>query len=351
MSKSTPIRIAFVGRFYWHNGSSHALLGYVRAGRHLQWDVRVSSLGIVDETVRRMVPVADVDWRPDLMVFVFEERFLRPEAWAHVEKTVPRSRRVVIDPDGKYSPVTTIGSDTNHPTPDSRRDWSTDYERLSDVILQPCLGPLAPGVRRFFYFGVDRHRSRSDAPAGEKPYDIVYVGNNWYRWHDIVWFFEGLSRVRSKLGRIAIFGGYWSGDPLEGYEDHTWSDPDFLLAHGVETYPSVPFDAVELTMGQGRLCPVFLRPVLNTLGLVTPRMFETFAADTVPIFPPYVRHAAALYGDEVAPLCLGDDPADAVMKILNEYPAHASLAREIGTKLAREHSYEVRLNELTGFLP
>jgi len=103
-------------------------------------------------------------------------------------------------------------------------------------------------------------------------------------------------------------------------------------------------------MGQSRLHPVLLRPALNTLGFVTPRMFETFMADTVPILPPYFKHASALYGPEAESLFLGYRPAEAVLEILNRYSDYVALARDIAAKLVREHSYDVRLEELLGFV-
>lgn len=340
------LRIAIAGRFYWDAGSSHALLGYVRAGRNLGYDVRASLLGIVDEVVQQKVTVAPPDWQPDLMVLVCEERFLKPEARRVLERSVPRSRRVLIDPDGRYSQVIRLDTDANHKSQRSRRSWARDFEQLTDVILQPCLGMPAPGTQRFLYFGVDVHRRLSVVPRSKKTFDVVYVGNNWYRWHDIVWLVRGLSRIRVSVPRVAIFGQWWCGVGVPGCERETYSDPEFLPANQVETYPPVPYDEVEAAMGRGRLSPIFIRPVLNALHLATPRMFETFAADTVPVLPPYFTHARALYGDDVEELRLKDDPADTILSILDDYPTNQALAREIGAMLAREHSYEARLAQL-----
>jgi hypothetical protein len=111
---TAPLRIGIAGRFYWHNGSSHALPGYIRAARELGHDVRASLLGIVDEVVRATVPTADRDWKADLRVLVCEERFRDPEVRRKIDSLYPRSQRVLIDPDGRYSPVTTAGTDSNH---------------------------------------------------------------------------------------------------------------------------------------------------------------------------------------------------------------------------------------------
>jgi len=344
------LRILLVGYFKYNSGSSHALLGYVRAARFLGYDLRASQFGLVDEIVQEKVPVAEPDWNPDIVVLIFESKqFLNESALASVERLAPRSRRVIIDPDGKYSDAIFVGSDTNHPTADSHAFWVKLYNRLSDTILQPCLTSVATGAKRFLYFGIDLHRPRVAETSDEKLYDLLYVGNNWYRWHDFVWLFEQLAPIRPRLGRIAVFGKHWFGDPKPGLEEHTYSDPGFLQAHGVESHRSVPFDEVERVMGQGKLHPIFIRPVINMLELATPRMFETFAANTVPILPPYFRCAVSLYGARVSPLCLPEKPADAVSSMLDRYGDYVALAREIRAELAKGDSYEARLAELLGF--
>jgi hypothetical protein len=146
--------------------------------------------------------------------------------------------------------------------------------------------------------------------------------------------------------RVTLFGQWWAGDGLEDYAEETHLDPEYLRINGVETHPPVAFDEVEATMGTGRLSPIFIRPVLNALELATPRMFETFAADTVPILPPNIRHARALYGDAIGPLCLPEDPAETIVAMLDQYADYVAFAREVAERLARNHSYEVRLSEL-----
>lgn len=344
------LRILFIGCFRYNCGSSHALLGYFRAAQHLGFDLRASILGQVDQSVQKKVPVAPADWIPDLGVMVFEsEQFLSLADLSRIERIVPRSHRVIIDPDGNYLEIVRDGADTNHPTEESLHYWSAFYRQLSDTVLQPRLGPMEPGTQRFLYFGLDLHRPGDPRANSEKLYDLLYIGNNWYRWHDIVWLLGQLQTIRPKLGRIAIFGKDWFGETATGYEECTYSDPTMLEAHGVETYGSVPFDEVEPRMGQGKLHPIFIRPILNALKLITPRMFETFAADTVPILPPYFHHAAALYGEKVRPLCLPPNPNDSILSMLDNYSDYVCLAFEIRNELITAHSYESRLAELIGF--
>jgi hypothetical protein len=348
---ATSLRILFVGCFRYNSGSSHALLGYARAAKRQNYDLRVSSLGVLDQPIREKVRVADRDWTPDLMVLVFEsEQFLTVEDIRRIEQAIPRKRRLIIDPDGKFSDTVQAGSDTNHPSANSWTFWNELYQQLSDTILQPCLGPVEPPVRRFLYFGIDANRPQLQQ-SGNKIFDLIYVGNNWYRWHDFVWLLGKIEQIRSQLGRIAVFGKHWFNDPEPGFEEHTYSDPGFLQRHRVEAYGSVPFDEVELNMGKGKLHPIFVRPVLNKMNLVTPRMFETFGTNTVPILPDYFQHARVLYGPEVAPLYLTENPSKAISAIMDKYPEYQSLTREIGNKLKRKHSYDIRLAELLNYLP
>jgi hypothetical protein len=101
-----------------------------------------------------------------------------------------------------------------------------------------------------------------------------------------------------------------------------------------------------MTMGSGRLSPILIRPVLSALEMATPRMFETFVANTVPVLPPYFRYASALYGEGVAPLILPEAPAPAIGDLLDNYADSVALAEEIASKLTRDHSYERRLSQL-----
>lgn len=343
----TPLRIGLVGHFLYNSGCSQAVLGYVRAARHLGYDLRISKLSLLDKVVTKQLPMAEADWKPDRLVLIFESyQYLSEQAISHILRVVPRAHRLIIDHDGKYSPITRVGTDTNHADEKSRHEWLELYKSLSDRIAQPVIGSPAAAVQRFLFFGVDRHRPAIESRPKPKMYDIAYIGNNWYRWEDMRWFIEGLAPIRARLGRIAVFGKWWSGRSLPGVEDHTYSDPHLLHQHGVEIHRSVPFDKVETAMGRAYANPLFIRPLLKELQFATPRMFETFAADTVPLLSPAFDYAEALYGPSIHPLRLDIKPAERVEYILSHYDNTAMLAREIAFELASKHSYELRLSEL-----
>ncbi len=336
-------KIAFVGNFQFNCGSGNTLLGYVKAGRALGYDIRVSEFGYIDDVIRTAVPVAAKDWNADLLVIVYESYpFLSENDIDLICKTVPRKNRVLIDPDGKYLKPRYGGIDTNHPAADSYGFWTSLYDSLSDVILHPVLGS------DFLYFGIDSQIP--DLGRVNKDFDLIYVGNNWYRWNDMAALITGVSPILTKLKKIALFGRYWSGEQMEGFENATESDPDFLKNNRVKVYRSAPYGQVEKTMSRGKVSPILVRPILNEMDFVTPRMFETFAADTVPLIPNYFRRANELYGDEIFHLTLSENPGVKILEILENYEKYREISLKIGEKLRRQHSYEVRIRQLLNFV-
>lgn len=344
------MRIAFVGNFQYSCGSSNALLGYTRAGLKTGHDVRVSEFGYIDNIIRSSVPVASRNWEADLLVIVYESYpFLSNYDIDEICKIVPRSKRILLDPDGKYLEPRSNDFDTNHPTPDSYKYWTNLYDSLSDVILQPFLGSSKNRkIHPFLYFGMDSQVNNFSNI--NKEFDLLYVGNNWYRWHDISWLINAVSPIRSKLKKVALIGGYWSGEPMKGFEEATRSDPRFLEKNRVEIYPSARYGQVELSMSYGKLHPILVRPILNEIGFITPRMFETFVANTVPLIPYYFTHAKTLYGDEISELIISKKATDDILRIFDGYEKYIKLSREIRERLKRDHSYEVRLNQLIEYI-
>jgi hypothetical protein len=341
------LRILFIGHFLYNSGFSESLSGYVRAARAMGHDLRVSKHSLLDKVVSNRLPLADFDWKPDLLVLNFESYQYMSEATINaVEMIAPRAQRLIIDDDGKYSPPTRVNGDTNHADEESWRNWQNLYRRLADRIVQPTLRLPAAGTRQFLLFGMENHRECASAKPLPKTYDIAYIGNNWYRWQDICWFIHGLEPIRKKLGRIALYGKWWSGKPLPGVEEHTYSDPSFLHKHKIEVHRSVRFGNVKAAMGRASINLLFVRPILSALQFATPRMFETFEADTIPLLSHNFLYAETLYGDSIAQLRMGDDPAERVEFIMSHYREMRSLVRDITAKLAKKHSYKQRLAEL-----
>lgn len=311
--------------------------------------MRASEFGYIDSIIRSTVPVAKRNWQPDIFVIVYETYpFLSPEDIDQICKQIPRSKRIVIDPDGKYSKPVPSKDNTNHDIPNSYEHWTELYDSLSDTILQPFLGSTTTkNLKPFLYFGIGDVIQEKD-PSG-KDFDLLYVGNNWHRWRDIRWLVETIAPIRNRLKRVALVGQHWSNEVMQGYEDATYSDPEFLKRNHIEILDSAPYGHIEEAMSRGLFHPVLVRPILNELHFVTPRMFETFAADTIPLIPAYFTHAIKLYGDEIKQLTLSDNPAGLIIKILDNYDKYRKLTRDIRETLKTRHSYKTRLAELLEF--
>ncbi|MEK7573129.1 MAG: hypothetical protein AAB531_01765 [Patescibacteria group bacterium] len=342
-------RIAFVGDFKYNFGSSNTILNYVRTGAALGYEFRVSEFGNIDKIVRGSIPVAKKNWKPDLFVFVYESyQFLSDEDIDQICSFIPRSQRIIIDPDGKYSQPESISGDTNHSTPDSYKYWKNLYDVLSDIVLQPTIKPVeSKKIQSFLYFGMGY--KNSSFIKRPKKFDLIYVGNNWYRWSAIYFLIKAIAPIRSRLKRVALIGEYWSNKILPVYEGTTYSDVNFLKKNNIEILEPTPYGQVETTMSMGLINPVFVRPILNKLKFVTPRMFETFTADTVPLIPKYFTHAQDLYGSDVNKLLLSNNPTRDILKILDNYKTYNNLCREIREMLNKKHSYKTRINQLLKF--
>lgn len=345
-------KIAFVGNFQYNCGSSNTVLGYVKAGRKMGYDIRISEFGSIDSVIRNYVPIAEKDWQADLLVIIYESYpFLSDQTLQEICDTTRRSSRLLIDPDGKYlNPISNNG-DTNHSTSESYKYkyWTSLYDSLTDKILQPFLEKNESSkVYQFLYFGIDTQTPNFSNI--KKEFDLLYVGNNWYRWTDIKKLINKVSCIRDQLKNIALIGQYWTGKPMKNFEEATRSDSDFLARNKIEIHESAKYGEVEKTMSRGKINPVLIRPLLNSLKFVTPRMFETFAANTVPLIPNYFFHAATLYGEEIKELMLSKNVADDILRIMESYDRYVLLTESIRKKLQEKHSYEVRIKQLLDYL-
>lgn len=344
-------KIAFVGNYKYNCGSSNTLLGYVKASKKMGLDVRASEFGYIDQNIRRKIPIASRKWHPDLLVIVYESYpFLSKKDIEQIQNLVPRKKRVLIDPDGKYLPLQFTKNDTNHPNKNSYKYWSGLYDTLSDIILIPLLKNVVnrKNVHPFLYFGIDNTLLNFDKV--KKDFDLIYVGNNWYRWKDIVSMIDGISSIRKLVKNVGLFGMYWDGKAKRGNEKATYSNLEFLRKSNIKIHKSVAYGRVESTMSKGLLNPVFVRPILNKLNLITPRMFETFMADTIPLLPNYFKNAPYLYGEDAEKLFLSDNMTERITIILQNYNKYKNLVIKIRKKITIQHSYEVRLIKLLNFV-
>lgn len=329
------------------NGSSAAAVSrYVAVGRRLGHDVAVHG-----------APPARDAASFDHVVFVVQTAADLPEPPRLMQllNCVPRERRVVLDLWGRCNDTIRLEHDFNHLERVDRRlgwEWSQEFRRISDRVLQPTLTPLRADVQSFLFFGFD---PAAVAPPGAaaRRYGAVYVGNNWMRWPQLRSFLERLEPVLPRLGRVCLAGWGWDERPAWAIQNGIAGidvDPRLLARLQVETCGPVPFGEVVGLLSAGRVSPVLHRPLFRRLGLVTNRTFETFCADTVPLLllpPDFVE---AVYGPAALALAPGEDLAAFVQGMLDRPEPCREALRATRDYLARHHSYEQRFQELAAIL-
>ena len=180
----------------------------------------------------------------------------------------------------------------------------------------------------------------------EKKYTIQYVGNNWYRWGIVKDFLSGISPIRNELGRIALKGMRWDGEVEKGFEADTFAEVDYLRGMGIETYGSVAFGEVIATMSQALISPLFVRPMIAAQKMITPRMFETLCADTIPLFRKDEAYISELYGEEALELCLGEDHVGKLRNILSRPIYYLDLASTLRQRLIALSNYNLLMPKL-----
>lgn len=110
--------------------------------------------------------------------------------------------------------------------------------------------------------------------------------------------------------------------------------------------PPVQFDQVIECMGLGVFVPVLARPIFNHFRNVTPRLFETAAANAIPLFNLDAEYVAEIYGPDAVELVLGEDGSEQIADILRRPSKYAEIVREMRRHLAERHSFTARVQEL-----
>jgi hypothetical protein len=269
---------------------------------------------------------------------------------ARLVSAVPRRRRLVIDCDGKYNDAIQVVGDHNHADASASRRWIEICDGLADKIYQPTFHPLRRNVGTHFFHAY--------SPSWEVPldfrakeYDVYYVGHNWFRWHAMRRILQALEPIRGQIGRIGIVGHGWASPPPWANSsisrDAYYSDPDYLKQLRIETFPPILFGDVISHMSKGIVHPVVYRPLFNHLQLVTCRTFETFAANTIPLFGLDEAYVQEIYGDDALELVLpAKAPHEKILDMLRRPQHYAAIVGRIREHLVQKHSYAVRLREL-----
>jgi hypothetical protein len=266
---------------------------------------------------------------------------------------VPKKKCLIIDNDGMYNDMIQVGGDYNHLDADASRRRMELCDSLATKIYQPTLHPLLPNVRPFLFHGYD---SGWEVPLDfhAKEYGMVYVGSNWFRWRALHRVLQATEPIREGVGRIGLVGHDWGAMPYwvpcDLRERAYYTDPEYLMRLNVEIMPPVPVDQVIPMMSKGIFNPVLVRPLFNHLSLVNPRLFETPAANTIPLFLLDKEYVQEIYGERATELVLGDNASEQIEDVLHRPEHYAPIVQDIRRHLAANHSYAVRLKELISML-
>jgi hypothetical protein len=342
------MRLMFVYWAFEDQGSGLVIQGYCEAARALGHEVAVYGRPNPKIPLNYSLDIAAAD----AVVFIFEwtTELLRGDGLdlARLVTAIPRRRRVILDGDGNYNDVIHADGDYNHRDAADGRRWIAICDSLSDKICQPTLHPLRRNVQPFLFYSYNPSWERSF--GGPKPFSMIYVGHSKFRWRPIRAVLGAIEPVRPRLGRIALLGHGWDALPAWAVpmqlEDAYYSDTAYLRELDVEVLPPVPFETVIDWMGRATFNPVITRPTFSAMRLVTPRFFETPAANTIPVFGLEPDHVADIYGPDAAELSLRDDGGQMLIDIMRCTDYYGRLLSGIRHHLAAHHSQIVRLREL-----
>ncbi|MGW3179500.1 glycosyltransferase family protein [Kitasatospora sp. NPDC001119] len=342
-------RLLIAGDFHWQAGSAHMIAEYVTAAPALDCEVALAGpLCRLDEQVPLLLPVVDDLYWGTHLVLVFEGRQFLDEKRLELCERFPRERRIVLDPDAHWGEHTMLGVDDSAGTY-GHEQWQQLYRHLSDLVLQPRLGPLPDGARFFPYFGMPKPVRRPEHAPAQLPYEMQYVGANWWRWDALARLVGAARTARPPLARLRVAGRWWTGDPHPDHPAATANQPGWLAERGVHVTGPVPFGTVLTQMAKAEITPVLARPLLARQHLLTPRMFETIAAGTMPALPPELAYTTDLYGENIAPFLLGDHPAEDLARLLRDATANRRRLGRVQDDLRRRFNYRRVLGQLLAF--
>jgi hypothetical protein len=337
---------------YWYledAGSAQTIYNYSVAARELGHEVVLHAPETPRSRFNCSLDVASAD----AVIFLMEWNiYLHNNLPLDIERPIsksPRSKRIVIDDDGMYNSPIRVDVDYNHLDEEASQRRIDLYDSISDKIYQPSLHPLRSNVGTFLFHGYNPS-SAIPLDFADKEYGMFYLGSNWFRWRPMRKILGAIEPIRDQIGRIGVVGHNWL-EPPAGAESPLrerayLSDANYFEKLGVEVMPAVPVDQVINCMSRGIFNPVLVRPLFNYLRLVNPRMFETPAANTIPLFGLDAEYVQEIYGADALGLVLADDASDRIADVTRRPEHYAQIVKGIRHHLAEKHSYKVRLQEL-----
>lgn len=344
------MKLMFVYWAWADQGSGNVLQSYSQAAKALGHEVVVYGPPDTGIPLNYSLDIA----RADAVVFIFEWTTQLQHGdqldLARLVAAVPRSRRVIIDGDGNYNDFVRIDGDYNHADPDARAKWIDLCDSLTDKIYQPTLHPLSAKVGSFLFYAYDPAWS-VPLDFSAKEFTMLYVGHAKFRWKPMKRVLAAIESAHDKVGRVGLVGVGWDAQPWWAsrmdIDDWYVSDPNYLRQLGVEVLPPVPFTDVVSWMSKALFNPVLLRPIFRQLQFVTPRVFETPAANTIPLFGLDEKQVRDIYGESAADLVLdSDDLEEKIVDVIDRPDHYATIVTGVREHLCAQHSHEARLRQL-----
>jgi hypothetical protein len=348
------MRLMFIHHVLEDRGSAQDMYHYARVAEALGHEVVLFGAPQAETAFRYTTDISAVDAAIFIFEFTTELQYGDLFAWTRLLARIPRSRRIVIDCDGKYNDAIHVSGDINHATADHSREWLDICDSISDLVLQPTYHPQRPTVRPFFFHGYD---ASWEVPltADGKDFGMVYVGNNWFRWRSLRRVLGTVEPLLERVRPIAIVGNGWDrpapwAKPVLP-EDAYRTEPDYLRQLGVQVFPPIRFDEVIGWMGRGAFSPVIYRPLFDHLQLVSCRTFETPASNTIPLFCQDRQFVSDVYGPAGLELVLPSvSPEDKIVDLLDRREHYLEVVCELRRILRERYSYRARINELLEML-
>jgi hypothetical protein len=343
------MRIMLVYWAFEDQGSGLLINGYTRAAKEMGHEVVVYGRPIANIPLNYSMDVESAD----ALVYIFEwtTDLLRGDNldFARLSK-IPKRQTVILDGDGNYNDLVWADGDYNHRDEAARRKWIAICDSLADKICQPTLHPLRRTVRPFLFYSYNPQWEVPLDQAG-KELGMVYVGHSKFRWRPLSRVLKAIEPIRDQVGRIGLVGHGWDGLPPWAVpmkmEDAYHTDREYMRKLRVETLPPIPFRQVIQWMSKAYFNPILSRPTFVRMRIVTPRFFETPAANTFPLFNLDDAYVNEVYGEAALELVLPEKNAHEKIADMLDRPEHyAGIVHRIRQHLAARHSQKQRLREL-----
>ena len=349
------MRILFVIDKRMNAGSIRAVASYVSAADRTGHTVAV--YGSPDSSLPKVRFSMDAH-QFDFVVFLLESQlsWLSGLRVARILKAVPYERRVVLDADGLYNDVVSLGDyDRNHSGIAERNRWRETCERLGSRIFQPTLAPLDPRTKPLLFYGYTPEEETLAEDPRRKPIDLVHLCHNWWRWKELEdHFFPVVDRVRERIGEICFLGLWWDGCPpwaaALGLTEAFQVDRARLKSLRITVRPPVPFTQVISTMSSGKVNIMTQRPLFQRLGIITSKYFEIMCADTIPLVLIGPQLAQSVYGPAGRDLTLNGQVEQRLLAALETPEQFLGAVQRVREHLRAHHSYQTRVQQLVAAL-